>query len=114
VTSEDRRSTAYGVFDAIYGVCLARRQHGTPFCMTITYGVSSPSRWSTRSQRSRYFIGSAESGRAGKGAIMIRIGTDLITLIVVDVVLAFAAAWMPWFPGDLQIARAIQHFGPSG
>jgi hypothetical protein len=60
------------------------------------------------------FIGSAESGRAGKGAIMIRIGTDLITLIVVDVVLAFAAAWMPWFPGDLQIARAIQHFGPSG
>jgi membrane-associated phospholipid phosphatase len=43
---------------------------------------------------------------------MIRIRTVLITLIVVDVVLALAAARMPWLPGDLQIARAIQHFAP--
>ena len=43
---------------------------------------------------------------------MIRIRTALVTLIVVDVVIAFAAAQMPWFPGDPQIARAIQHFAP--
>src|ERR1700722_10403740 len=41
---------------------------------------------------------------------MNRIRTALVTLIVVDVVLAFAAARMPWFPGDPQIARVIQHF----
>src|ERR1700730_16218134 len=43
---------------------------------------------------------------------MIRARTALVTLIVVDVVLLFAAAQMPWFPGDPQIARAIQHFAP--
>lgn len=43
---------------------------------------------------------------------MIRIRTALVTLIVVDVVLAFSAARTPWFPGDPQIARAIQHFAP--
>jgi membrane-associated phospholipid phosphatase len=43
---------------------------------------------------------------------MIRIRAALITLIVVDVVFAFAAARMPWFPGDPQIARLIQHFAP--
>ena len=43
---------------------------------------------------------------------MIRLKTALVTLIVIDIVLAFAAARMPWFPGDPQIARAIQHFAP--
>jgi membrane-associated phospholipid phosphatase len=43
---------------------------------------------------------------------MIRIRTALVTLIVVDVVLAFAAARMRWFPGDPLVARAIQHFAP--
>jgi membrane-associated phospholipid phosphatase len=43
---------------------------------------------------------------------MIRFRTALIMLIVVNVVFIFAAARMPWFPGDPQIARAIQHFAP--
>jgi membrane-associated phospholipid phosphatase len=47
-----------------------------------------------------------------KYAFVIRTRTALVKLIVVDVVIAFAAARMPWFPGDLQIARAIQHFAP--
>ncbi len=41
-----------------------------------------------------------------------RTRATLVTLAVVDVVLAFAAARTPWFPGDPQIARAIQHFAP--
>ena len=43
---------------------------------------------------------------------MIRVRTTLVTLIVVDVVLAFAAARMAWWLGDPQIARAIQHLAP--
>ncbi len=43
---------------------------------------------------------------------MIRFRTALVTLIVVDVVLGLAAARMPRFPGDLQLARAIQRFAP--
>jgi undecaprenyl-diphosphatase len=36
----------------------------------------------------------------------------VITLIVIDAMLAFGASRMPWFPGDVEIARAIQHFVP--
>jgi len=43
---------------------------------------------------------------------MIRFRTALLTLIVVDVVLALAAARMPRFPGDPQLALAIQRFAP--
>ena len=43
---------------------------------------------------------------------MIRFRTALPTLIVVDVVLALAAARMPRFPGDPQLALAIQRFAP--
>jgi membrane-associated phospholipid phosphatase len=43
---------------------------------------------------------------------MIRTRTALIILILVDVVIAFAATRIAWFPGDPQIARAIQHFAP--
>lgn len=43
---------------------------------------------------------------------MIRLRDALVTLIVVDVLLTFAAAQTPWFPGDPQIARAIQQVAP--
>jgi membrane-associated phospholipid phosphatase len=43
---------------------------------------------------------------------MIRTRTALVILIILDIVIAFAAARMPWFSGDPQIARAIQHFAP--
>jgi membrane-associated phospholipid phosphatase len=43
---------------------------------------------------------------------MIRPNTALVILIVIDVVIAFAAVRIPWFPGDPQIALAIQHFAP--
>jgi membrane-associated phospholipid phosphatase len=43
---------------------------------------------------------------------MIRTRTALVILIILDIVIGFAAARMPWFPGDPQIARAIQHFAP--
>jgi len=43
---------------------------------------------------------------------MVHTKTALVALIVVDVVLAFAASRTPWFPDDPQIARGIQHFAP--
>ena len=43
---------------------------------------------------------------------MVRFRTALITFIVIDVVLAFSAALSQWFPGDPQIARAIQQLAP--
>jgi undecaprenyl-diphosphatase len=44
--------------------------------------------------------------------MMIRTRTAVTILIVVDVVITFAAARMPWFPGDPQLARATQTYTP--
>jgi len=44
--------------------------------------------------------------------MMVRNRAALVALAVIDGLLAFAATRMPWFPGDPEIARAIQHFAP--
>jgi membrane-associated phospholipid phosphatase len=42
----------------------------------------------------------------------VRTKAALVALIVVDILIAFAASRTLWFPGDPQIARGIQHFAP--
>jgi membrane-associated phospholipid phosphatase len=60
-----------------------------------------------------FFAGASRSPKDMAGCIMTgRTKVALVTLIIVDVALAFAAAKTPWFPGDPEIARAIQHFAP--